>query len=291
MTASECGGVTATGAPCRRAATNPSGWCGVCVGVPVPGHAAGRLGLPSAPADPLADDPRPSWVDHLDAVSLQRLAANHDTSIETLRQLVAATRPLDAGVAEILAQRDDTPPDVLLAVHQHLWDDDEGIDIGAGVDLASHPNAPPALLEALTNPEALDFDGDAEIARAAAVHPGCPPGVLARLAEDRWVAEAVAANPACPPGVLAGIATDGTGEAAAEAAANLACPPEVLDALADTDLDDGIVTSVAANPHTPPGALARLVADPGCPPEALAAAARNPNCPALSRVTAGLLAD
>lgn len=98
-------------------------------------------------------------------------------------------------------------------------------------------------------------------------------------------------EPRLPPGVLAGIATDGTDEAAASAAANLACPPEVLDALADTDLDDGIVTSVAANPHTPPGALARLVADPGCPPEALAAAARNPNCPALSRVTAGLLAD
>lgn len=283
-----CRGVTAAGVACQRQATNPSGWCGVCIGVPGPQRSPDPAVRAGTPPDPLGDPH--GWVDQLDPVALQRLAANRGTSVETIRRLAADQRAL-RWVAEVLAQRDDTPPDVLSAAYWDIWEaGDDGIDVEVGVDLASHQNAPPELFEALTRPEALDADGDAEIARAAASNPNCPPGVLARLAGDRWVAEVVAGNPSCPTGTLHDLASGGDEATAAAVAANPACPPQLLDDLADPDFGDHITSAVASNPSCPPGTLERLAGDPRSGPATLAAVAAHPGCPPAARAAAGLLA-
>ena len=282
-----CRGVTAAGVACQRQATNPSGWCGVCIGIPGPQRSSDPAVRAGTPPDPLGDPH--DWVDQLDPVALTRLAANRGTSVETIRRLAADPRAL-RWVAEILAQRDDTPPDVLSAVWEDLWDDDDGIDVEDGVALASHQNAPPELFEKLTDPEVADADGDAEIARAAAGNPNCPPEVLARLAGDRWVAEVVAGNPSCPPETLHDLASGGDEVTAAAVAANPNCPPELLAALADPDFGDRITSAAAANPSCPPGTLERLASDPRSGPATLAAVAANPNTPPAARSHAGLLA-
>lgn len=284
-----CRGVTATGAACQRRATNPSGWCGVCIGLPC-GPGAGSS-PPAAPPDPLGS--RLGWVDQLDPAALQRLAANHDTPDEVLRQLAVGRRSLRY-VREVLAARDPVPADVLVTVHDHLTElaryDPDDYPVEVAESLAANSSCPPELFEALTDDDMSDLDGDAVIARAAAANPSCPPGVLARLAEDRWVAEVVAANPACPTGTLHDLAADGDEATAAAVAANPSCPPELLAALADPDFGDGVTSAVASNPACPPGTLERLAGDPRSGPATVAAVAAHPGCPPAARAAAGLLA-
>jgi len=99
-----------------------------------------------------------------------------------------------------------------------------------------------------------------------AAHPGCPPDLLARLAEESAcddVVWAVASNPSTPPMVLARLPDDPGGW--------------------------GTRVRVAKNRATPPGTLAELAGDPD--PDVAAAARANPGFGAAAAAHAGLLAD
>lgn len=106
----------------------------------------------------------------------------------------------------------------------------------------------------------------AEVRRAAAAHIATPPRLLARLAGEVFatIRAAVAANPATPVDVVEVLSAD-TGANAqsvrAAAAANPRLSAESLARLAsDADSDNVTLRVVAANPSTPPRALANIEA-------------------------------
>ena len=95
-------------------------------------------------------------------------------------------------------------------------------------DLASHPQAPPEILEKLGRSK------EPAVRRKVAENPSTPPKVLASLARDAFptIRLLTASHPSTPAKALAWLAKDGNDAIGAAVRAHPDVPPEALDALA-----------------------------------------------------------
>jgi hypothetical protein len=152
---------------------------------------------------------------------------------------------------------------------------------------ASHPEAPPSLLERLAR------DDCPAVVEAAAANPTTPPEVLASLQRTTRLREALLKNPATLPGLLDAVADESMRSIAAEGRAALMelrlkivshpkASAGLLDQLSEAP-DLKLHGRIASHPNTSASTLARLSGSRNA--KARAAVARHPACPPEVRAT------
>ena len=188
------------------------------------------------------------------------------------RAIVVSIPDLPAWVLEAMAEDPNTHMRVAVAAHPGATETVHGRLIEGA---QRRPDGDTKVLCAMTSPTAEPTPGTlvrlaeyraAVVRRAAAAHIATPPESLERLAGEVFatIRAAVAANPATPVDVVEALSAD-TGTNAqtvrAAAAANPRLSAESLERLAFAgDSDSVTLRVVAANPSTPPRALANIAA-------------------------------
>jgi hypothetical protein len=219
-------------------------------------------------------------VGHPESRVRRSLAADPRTPPE---HLAALARDEEIWVAEAVAHNPNASPDTLMYL---MGRPDAENREQLGCNIGRNPKAPPAVLEALVGwneasvsaalSEREDLpavllegallvmaSGEKEFRRRAAEHPGAPPSVLEKLAEDRSVPirRKVAERTDAPPGALLTLAGDKQEPIRKLVAGHPNAPPEAL-ALLAKDPVPRIRRAVAANPAVSRELLELLRQDP-----------------------------